>query len=63
MVRHFLSGFERARISVPRAVFIKHQLLTPNNLTQHYGRELRAAKGCPLEERDRAAGHRRESAI
>jgi ribose transport system substrate-binding protein len=32
------------RISVPRAVFIKHQLLTPGNVKQYYGRELRAAK-------------------
>jgi ribose transport system substrate-binding protein len=32
------------RISVPRAVFIKHQLLTPSNVKQHYGRELRAGK-------------------
>ena len=32
------------RISVPRAVFIKHQLLTPSNVKQHYGRELRASK-------------------
>jgi hypothetical protein len=29
---------------VPRAVFIKHQLLTPSNVKQHYGRELRAGK-------------------
>jgi ribose transport system substrate-binding protein len=32
------------RISVPRAVFIKHQLLTPSNVKQHYGRDLRAGK-------------------
>jgi ribose transport system substrate-binding protein len=32
------------RIAVPRAVFIKHQLLTPANLKHHYGRELQAAK-------------------
>ena len=30
------------RISVPRAVFIKHQLLTPSNLKQHYRREPQA---------------------
>jgi len=32
------------RIPIPNAVFIKHQLLTPSNLKQHYGRELQAAK-------------------
>jgi ribose transport system substrate-binding protein len=32
------------RIPVPRAVFIKHQLLTPANLKQYYGRELQPAK-------------------
>jgi ribose transport system substrate-binding protein len=32
------------RISVPRAVFIKHQLLTATSLKHHYGRELQAAK-------------------
>jgi ribose transport system substrate-binding protein len=32
------------RISVPRAVFIRHQLLTPSNVKQHYGRELRSGK-------------------
>jgi ribose transport system substrate-binding protein len=32
------------RVPVPNAVFIKHQLITPNNLKQHYGREMRAAK-------------------
>jgi ribose transport system substrate-binding protein len=32
------------RISVPRAIFIKHQLLTPSNLKQYYGRELQAVK-------------------
>jgi hypothetical protein len=32
------------RISVPRAIFIKHQLLTPSNVKQHYGRDLRAGK-------------------
>ncbi len=32
------------RITVPRAVFIKHQLLTPGNVKQHYGRELRAGR-------------------
>ncbi|MEA3007906.1 MAG: ribose transport system substrate-binding protein [Acidobacteriaceae bacterium] len=34
----------RERIPVPRAVFIKHQLLTPANLKQYYGRELQPAK-------------------
>jgi ribose transport system substrate-binding protein len=29
---------------VPQAVFVKHQLLTPSNLKQYYGREIRAAK-------------------
>jgi ribose transport system substrate-binding protein len=32
------------RAPVPNAVFIKHQLLTPGNLRQHYGRELQAPK-------------------
>ncbi len=32
------------RVSVPNAVFIKHQLITPSNLKQHYGREMRAVK-------------------
>jgi ribose transport system substrate-binding protein len=32
------------RVPVPNAVFIKHQLLTPSNLKQHYGREIQAAK-------------------
>lgn len=32
------------RNPVPRAVFIKHQLLTPANLKQFYGRETQAAK-------------------
>jgi ribose transport system substrate-binding protein len=32
------------RVPVPNAVFIKHQLITPSNLKQHYGREMRAAK-------------------
>ena len=32
------------RVPVPNAVFIKHQLLTPSNLKQHYGREMQAAK-------------------
>jgi ribose transport system substrate-binding protein len=27
------------RVPVPNAVFIKHQLITPSNLKQHYGRE------------------------
>jgi ribose transport system substrate-binding protein len=31
------------RHPAPQAVFIKHQLLTPANLKQHYGRESRAA--------------------
>jgi ribose transport system substrate-binding protein len=32
------------RVPVPNAVFIKHQLITPSNLKQHYGREMRAGK-------------------
>jgi ribose transport system substrate-binding protein len=32
------------RAPVPNAVFIKHQLITPSNLKQHYGHEMRAAK-------------------
>jgi ribose transport system substrate-binding protein len=32
------------RVPVPNAVFIKHQLITPSNLNQHYGREMRTAK-------------------
>lgn len=32
------------RVLVPNAVFIKHQLLTPENLKQHYGREILPAK-------------------
>jgi ribose transport system substrate-binding protein len=32
------------RTSVPNAVFIKHQLLTADNMNQHYGREIVAAK-------------------
>jgi ribose transport system substrate-binding protein len=32
------------KIPIPRAVFIKHQLLTPSNLKHHYGREVQAAK-------------------
>ena len=32
------------RNAPPRAVFIKHQLLTPGNLKQLYGREMRSAK-------------------
>lgn len=32
------------RNQVPRAVFIKHQLLTPSNLRQYYGRETQASK-------------------
>jgi len=32
------------RVSVPNAVFIKHQLITPGNLKQHYGRENQTAK-------------------
>jgi ribose transport system substrate-binding protein len=30
------------RNPIPQAVFIKHQLLTPGNLKEHYGRETRA---------------------
>lgn len=40
------------RVPVPNAVFIKHQLLTPNNLQQHYRREMRPAKSAS---RDRFA--------
>jgi len=32
------------RSPIPNAVFIKHQLITPNNLQQIYGRETQAAK-------------------
>jgi ribose transport system substrate-binding protein len=32
------------RVPVPNAVFIKHQLITPANLKQHYGREMQTAK-------------------
>jgi ribose transport system substrate-binding protein len=32
------------RVSVPNAVFIKHQLLTPATLKQYYGREIQAGK-------------------
>ena len=32
------------RVPVPNAVFIKHQLITPKNLQQHYGREMQPAK-------------------
>lgn len=32
------------RVPVPNAVFIKHQLITPGNLKQHYGREMQTAK-------------------
>jgi ribose transport system substrate-binding protein len=32
------------RVPVPNAVFIKHQLITPSNLKQHYGRETQTAK-------------------
>jgi ribose transport system substrate-binding protein len=32
------------RVQVPNAVFIKHQLITPGNLKQHYGREMQTAK-------------------
>lgn len=32
------------RIPIPHAIFIKHQLITPKNLGQYYGREMRAAK-------------------
>jgi ribose transport system substrate-binding protein len=32
------------RVPVPNAVFIKHQLITPDNLKQHYGRETQTAK-------------------
>lgn len=31
------------RVPVPNAVFIKHQLITPGNLKQHYGREMQTA--------------------
>ena len=32
------------RVVVPNAVFIKHQLITPGNLKQHYGREMQPPK-------------------
>jgi ribose transport system substrate-binding protein len=32
------------RVPVPNAAFIKHQLITPSNLKQHYGREMETAK-------------------
>lgn len=32
------------RVPVPNAIFIKHQLITPRNLKQHYGREMQTAK-------------------
>lgn len=32
------------RVPVPNAVFIKHQLITPGNLKQHYGREMQPVK-------------------
>lgn len=32
------------RVPVPNAVFIKHQLITPQNLQQIYGREMHSAK-------------------
>ena len=32
------------RAAVPNAVFIRHQLITPGNLKQHYGREVQSAK-------------------
>ena len=32
------------RVPVPNSVFIKHQLITPSNLKQHYGREMQTAK-------------------
>jgi ribose transport system substrate-binding protein len=32
------------RVPVPNAVFVKHQLITPTNLKQHYGREMQPAK-------------------
>jgi ribose transport system substrate-binding protein len=32
------------RVAVPRAVFVKHQLVTPGNLNQFYRRERQAMK-------------------
>ena len=32
------------RVPVPNAVFIKHQLITPGNLKQYYGREMQTPK-------------------
>jgi ribose transport system substrate-binding protein len=32
------------RVSVPNAVLVKHQLITPGNLKRHYGREMQSAK-------------------
>jgi ribose transport system substrate-binding protein len=37
-------GMLTQRVPVPNAVFIKHQLITPSNLKQHYEREMRTAK-------------------
>ena len=37
------------RVPVPNAVFIKHQLITPGNMKQHYGREMRSAKSANME--------------
>jgi ribose transport system substrate-binding protein len=44
------------RIPVPRAVFIKHQLLTPGSLKQHYAHENRLMK---QSEKNRGARRRR----
>jgi ribose transport system substrate-binding protein len=32
------------RVPVPNEVFIKHQLITPTNLKQYYGRDMQTAK-------------------
>jgi ribose transport system substrate-binding protein len=32
------------RVPVAKPVFIKHQLITPSNLRQHYGREMETAR-------------------
>jgi ribose transport system substrate-binding protein len=32
------------RVPIPNAVFIKHQLITPSNLKQHYGSEMQTTK-------------------
>jgi ribose transport system substrate-binding protein len=38
-----VSNMLTQRVPVPNAVFIKHQLITPSNLKQHYAREMQTA--------------------